>query len=235
MSGRFKHWVRNHYNLNCFGCIAAPMSLSPDPLKLHQIAFRVCFFPLLTLFPHLIRSLSWKKKKEKLRNRLSSFLQLTSFSDCHPRCLFLFVPDSLNETPRQWKQRRGRGRAAAERDEGKDLSVCRQEGTGSFILRSANVCLSVTVHGRGSLRFGLCVYACVCMCARVCACPWFAVGRKEGREEKASGEKREMKRMSVPLRKCHTGKICRFWSWQINAKPQCKYLIWENFGSRLVS
>lgn len=38
-------------------------------------------------------------------------------------------------------------------------------------------------------------------------CVW-AAGRERGRE--ASGEKREMKRMNVPLRKCHTAKICRF-------------------------
>lgn len=43
----------------------------------------------------------------------------------------------------------------------------------------------------------LCVFISVCVCVL-----------EEGRE--ASGEKREMKRMSVPLRKCHTGKICRF-------------------------
>lgn len=49
--------------------------------------------------------------------------------------------------------------------------------------------------------------ACVFICVCVCAC---AGGCSGGREEKASGEKREMKRMSVPLRKCHTGKICRF-------------------------
>lgn len=106
-----------------------------------------------------MRSLS-KKKEEKLRNRLSSFLQLTSFFDCHPRCLFLFVPDSLNETPRQWEQRR-RG----SRGEGKDLSVRREDGTGSIILRSAYVCLSVTVHGRGSLMFcvSVCLYVCVCV------------------------------------------------------------------------
>lgn len=48
---------------------------------------------------------------------------------------------------------------------------------------------------------GLCVYVCVC----VYICVYVL---EEGRE--ASGEKREMKRMSVPLRKCHTGKICRF-------------------------
>lgn len=43
----------------------------------------------------------------------------------------------------------------------------------------------------------LCVFRSVCVCVL-----------EEGRE--VSGEKREMKRMSVPLRKCHTGKICRF-------------------------
>lgn len=71
----------------------------------------------------------------------------------------------------------------------------REDGTGSIILRSAYVCLSVTEHWRGSLMFCVCLYLCVCVL-------------EEGRE--ASGEKREMKRMSVPLRKCHTGKICRF-------------------------
>lgn len=75
------------------------------------------------------------------------------------------MPDSLNETPRQWEQRRrgSRGSAAAERGEGKDLSVCREDGTGSIILRSAYVCLSVTVHGRGSLMFcvRVCLYVCV--------------------------------------------------------------------------
>lgn len=49
MSGRFKHWVGNQYNLNCSGCIPAQMGLSPDPLKLPQIAFRVCFFFLPSL------------------------------------------------------------------------------------------------------------------------------------------------------------------------------------------
>lgn len=43
------------------------------------------------------------------------------------------------------------------------------------------------------------------LCARVYICVYVL---EKGRE--ASGEKREMKRMSVPLRKCHTGKICRF-------------------------
>lgn len=64
MSGRFKHWVRNQYNLNCSGCIPAPMGLSPDPLKLPQIAFRLCFFPSSLCF-----FASWgacqKKKKKK--------------------------------------------------------------------------------------------------------------------------------------------------------------------------
>lgn len=40
----------------------------------------------------------------------------------------------------------------------------------------------------------------------VCVC---VLEEREGGRE-ASGEKREMKRMNVPLRKCHTGKICRF-------------------------
>lgn len=42
----------------------------------------------------------------------------------------------------------------------------------------------------------------------LCVCAEKRGGREGGRE--ASGEKREMKRMNVPLRKCHTGKICRF-------------------------
>lgn len=45
-------------------------------------------------------------------------------------------------------------------------------------------------------------------CACVCVYNICAYVLEKGRE--ASGEKREMKRMSVPLRKCHTGKICRF-------------------------
>lgn len=70
-----------------------------------------------------------------------------------------------------------------------------EDGTGSIILRSAYVCPCVTEHWRGSLM------VCVCVCLYLCVL-------ETGRE--ASGEKREMKRMSVPLRKCHTGKICRF-------------------------
>lgn len=105
MSGRFKHWVRNQYNLKCSGCIPAQMGLSPDPLKLPQIAFRVCFFPSSLCF--FASCGACQRGGKKMHNRLSSFLQLTSFFDCHPRCLFLFVPDSLNETPRQWEQQRG--------------------------------------------------------------------------------------------------------------------------------
>lgn len=170
MSGRFKHWVGNQYNLNCSGCIPAQMGLSPDPLKLPQIAFRVCFFfPPLTLFPRLMRSLS-KKKEEKLRNRLSSFLQLTSLFDCHPRCLFLFVPDSLNETPRQWEQRRrgSRGSAAAERGEGKDL--CVQGGWDWEHYSQISICVSFcdSAWERESNVLCECVFICVC----VCACRW---------------------------------------------------------------
>lgn len=43
----------------------------------------------------------------------------------------------------------------------------------------------------------------------LCVCAGGSEGGREGGKE-ASGEKREMKRMNVPLRKCHTGKICRF-------------------------
>lgn len=70
-------------------------------------------------------------------------------------------------------------------------------GDVSIILTSAYVCLCVTEHRRGNLMDGVCV----CICADVL---------QEGRGGGASGERREMKRMSVPLRKCHTGKICRF-------------------------
>lgn len=51
-----------------------------------------------------------------------------------------------------------------------------------------------------------CYGACKCVCGGdgSCVCVW---RRWELGE---SGEKQEMKRMSVPLRKCHTGKICRF-------------------------
>lgn len=73
-----------------------------------------------------------------------------------------------------------------------------EDGTGSITLRSAYVFLCVTEQWRGRLIFCGCLF-CVCVCAG---------GREGGRE--ASGEKREMKRMNVPLRKCHTGKICRF-------------------------
>lgn len=44
----------------------------------------------------------------------------------------------------------------------------------------------------------------------VCAGGSEGGGREGGGGKEASGEKREMKRMNVPLRKCHTGKICRF-------------------------
>lgn len=37
-----------------------------------------------------------------------------------------------------------------------------EDGTGSIILRSAYVCLCVTVHWRGSLIFCVCLYLCVC-------------------------------------------------------------------------
>ena len=158
------------------------------------------------------------------------FLRLTSFCDCHLRRLFLFVPNGLNETLRHWEcgSSREARRAAEERGRERDPDAWGGWDCGSIILRSAYVCLCVTEHWRGSLMVCVCVCVCVCLCVYSCV-----YVLEEGRE--ASGEKREMKRMSVPLRKCHTGKICRFWSWQINAKPQCKYLIWENFGSRLVS
>lgn len=54
----------------------------------------------------------------------------------------------------------------------------------------------------------VCVRACVRLCA--CVCVYISVCMCRGKGREASGEKGEMKRMSVPLRKCHTGKICRF-------------------------
>lgn len=111
---------------------------------------------------------------------------------------FLFVPNGLNETLRHWECGSSREARRAAEERGKERTpMHREDGTGSIILRSAYVCLCVTGHWRGSLM--------VC----VCACVYIGVYvLEEGRE--ASGEKREMKRMSVPLRKCHTGKICRF-------------------------
>jgi len=73
-----------------------------------------------------------------------------------------------------------------------------EDGTGSIIFRSASVCLCVTEQ-----THGLCACACQCVCVYICVHVL-----ETGRE--ASGEKREMKRMNSPLRKCHTGKICRF-------------------------
>lgn len=66
MSGRFKHWVRNQYNLNCSGCIPAPMGLSPDPLKLPQIAFRVCFSPSSLCFFASCGACQKKERKRKI-------------------------------------------------------------------------------------------------------------------------------------------------------------------------
>lgn len=77
-----------------------------------------------------------------------------------------------------------------------------EDGTGSIILRSASASLCVTEQWRGRLIFCGCLF-----CAYVLE--EVREGGSEGGRE-ASGEKREMKRMNVPLRKCHTGKICRF-------------------------
>lgn len=85
-------------------------------------------------------------------------------------------------------------RVAEERGKGKRIPLYQEDGTGSIILRSAYVCLCGRALERELII--LCVFICVCMC-------W----RKGGRE--ASGGKCEMKRTNVPLRKCHTGKICR--------------------------
>ncbi len=117
---------------------------------------------------------------------------------------FLFVPNGLNETLRHWECGSGReARRAAEERGREGTPMHGEDGTGSIILRSAYVCLCVTEHWRGSLMVCVCVSVCVCVCVYI-----RVYVLEEGRE--ASGEKREMKRMSVPLRKCHTGKICRF-------------------------
>lgn len=112
---------------------------------------------------------------------------------------FLFVPNGLNETLRHWEcgSRREARRAAGgkKKRKGKDPDAWGGWDWKHYSQISICVCLCVTEHWRGSLMACVCVYDCVYVL-------------EMGRE--ASGEKREMKRMSVPLRKCHTGKICRF-------------------------
>lgn len=166
MSGRFKHWVGNQYNLNCSGCIPAQMGLSPDPLKLPQIAFRVCFFFLPSLCFLASCGACQKKKKKNCATASHHFYSLPHSLTVTPVaffCLCLTVltrhrdsgssGDEAAEVARQRKEERER------------TSVCREDGTGSIILRSAYVCLSVTVHGRGSLMFcvSVCLYVCVCV------------------------------------------------------------------------
>lgn len=185
MSGRCEHWVRNQYNLKRSGCILAQMGLCPDTLKLPQIAFRGFLFTLCC---------ASHRACQKIVQPALSFNSLPH-SVTVTNVAFLFVPNGLNKTLRHWEcgSRREARRAAEERGRERTL-MHGEDGTGSIILRSAYVCLCVTEHWRGSL-----------MCVRVYICVYVL---QKGRV--ASGEKREMKRMSVPLRKCHTGKICRF-------------------------
>lgn len=195
MSGRCKHWVKNQYNLKRSGCILAQMGLRPDTLKLPQIAFRGFLFTLCR---------AAHRACQKIVQPALIFYSLPH-SVTVTNVAFLFVPNGLKETlrHRECGSRREARRAAEERGRERTL-MHGEDGTGSIILRSAYVCLCVTEHWRGSLMVCLCV--CVCMCA--CIYLYMCVCAREWRE--ASGEKRMMKRMSVPLRKCHTGKICRF-------------------------
>lgn len=122
MSGRFKHWVGNQYNLNCSGCIPAQMGLSPDPLKLPQIAFRVCFF---FFSPHFVSSphaeLVKKKKKKNCATASHHFYSLPHSLTVTPVaffCLCLTVltrhrdsgssGDEAAEVARQRKEERER-------------------------------------------------------------------------------------------------------------------------------
>lgn len=99
MSGRCKHWVRNQYNLKRSGCILAQMGLCPDTLKLPQIAFRGFLFTCAAPHTELVK---------KLCNRLL-FLQLTSFCDCHQRCLSVCAQRTKRDTETLgvWEQGKG--------------------------------------------------------------------------------------------------------------------------------